>query len=395
MSETAVRIEKKPPLPVDESARAPLLERLAHTEPGPELTVIVPTRNERDNIIPLYDLLGAALHTRNWEMMVVDDDSSDGTADVVRWLAQYDRRVRLVSRVGRRGLSSAVVEGAQASTAPYIAVIDADLQHDEKLLPQMLSVLEGEPVDIVVGSRYVENGSVGNWDEGRARISSLATRLARELLCIPVNDPMSGFFMIRREAFQASLRNLSSIGFKILVDVFASAPKALRARELPFEFRARHFGESKFDSMIGTEYLMLLADKSVGHIVPVRFLMFVAVGSLGVLTHLTALWTGLNLFGLPFAVAQGVATLTAMVGNFTLNNALTYRDRRLSGRKFVYGLFTFCAICGVGALANVGIATTLFSGHATWWIAGIAGAAMSVVWNYAMSSALTWRKPAG
>ena len=225
----------------EEAARTPLLEQLAHTEPGPHLTVVVPTRNERDNIIPLYNLLCATLNERNWEMMVVDDDSADGTAEVVRWLGQHDRRVRLLSRIGRRGLASAFVEGVQASTAPYVAVIDADLQHDETLLPRMLTLLEDEPLDIVVGSRYVEQGGIGDWDEGRARISAMATRLGRKLLHVPVNDPMSGFFMIRREAFAGALRNLSSIGFKILIDLFASSPEPLRARELPFEFRTPPF----------------------------------------------------------------------------------------------------------------------------------------------------------
>jgi dolichol-phosphate mannosyltransferase len=373
------------------AAQAPLLEHLAQTQPGPELTVIVPTRNERDNIVPLYERICAALAGRNWEMTVVDDDSADGTADVVRFLARHDRRVRLLSRVGRRGLASAFVEGAQASTAPYVAVIDADLQHDEALLPRMLAVLEDEPVDIVVGSRYAAQGGIGDWDAGRARISALATRLGRRLLRVPVEDPMSGFFMLRREAFEASLRNLSSIGFKILADLFASAPEPLRARELPYEFRNRHAGESKFDAMIGLEYLMLLVDKLIGHVVPIRFVMFLAVGGTGVLTHLAVLWVGLTLAGLSFALAQSVATGTAMVGNFVLNNRLTYRDRRLTGWKFVTGLVSFCLICGIGAVANVGIAAVLFAGHAHWWLAGLAGAAMSAVWNYAMTSALTWR----
>jgi dolichol-phosphate mannosyltransferase len=353
--------------------------------------VIVPTRNERDNVIPLYNLLCATLANRNWEMIVVDDDSADGTSEVVHWLAQHDRRVRLLNRIGRRGLASAFVEGVQASTAPYVAVIDADLQHDETLLPRMLKLLEEEPLDIVVGSRYVEQGGIGDWDTGRARISALATRLGRKLLRVPVNDPMSGFFMIRREAFVGALRNLSSIGFKILIDLFASSPTPLRARELPFEFRSRHAGESKFDAMIGFEYLMLLADKLIGHIVPVRFLMFLAVGGSGLITHLAVLWAGLNLVHAPFAVAQALATGIAMVGNFTLNNMLTYRDRRLTGWKFVYGLASFCAICGIGGIANVGIASVLFADHAMWWVAGLAGAAMSVVWNYAVTSALTWR----
>ncbi len=197
--------------------------------------------------------------------------------------------------------------------------------------------------------------------------------------------------MIRREAFEASLRNLSSIGFKILVDLFASSPKPLRVKELPFEFRNRHSGESKFDAMIAIEYIMLLADKLVGHIVPIRFLSFLAVGGVGVFIHLAVLWAGLYLLLLPFATSQAAATGIAMVGNFILNNLVTYRDRRLTGWKFVYGLVSFCLICGIGAIANVGIATVLFEDHATWWVAGLAGAAMSVVWNYAMTSTLTWR----
>jgi dolichol-phosphate mannosyltransferase len=395
MSEHPTNATEVPSAAMESAEIAPLLERLAHAAPGPHLTVVVPTRNERDNIIPLYNLLCATLAGQNWEMMVVDDDSADGTADMVRWLSRHDRRVRLLSRIGRRGLASAFVEGVAASTAPYVAVIDADLQHDETLLPRMLKLLEDEPIDIVVGSRYVEDGGIGDWDQDRARISALATRLGRKVLRIPVSDPMSGFFMIRREAFDASQRNLSSIGFKILVDLFASSPQPLRARELPFEFRSRHAGESKFDAMIGVEYLMLLADKLIGHIVPLRFLMFLTVGGIGVVSHLAVLWIGLNVAQLPFAAAQAVATGVAMAGNFVLNNTLTYRDRRLTGWKFVYGLASFCLICSVGAVANVGIASALFAGQTTWWLAGAAGAAMSAVWNYAMTSALTWRNSGG
>jgi dolichol-phosphate mannosyltransferase len=381
-----------PLVDTNETASTALLERLFHATPGPELTIVIPTRNERDNVIPLYNALSATLKDIRWEGIFVDDDSGDGTPDVVRWLANHDCRVRLLHRIDRRGLASACVEGAQASAAPYIAVIDADLQHDETLLPRMLEVLKSEPVDMVVGSRYVENGGVGDWSRFRVLLSDLATRLSRRILRISIKDPMSGFFMLKRDAFQGSVRDLSALGFKILADLLASAPEPLRVKELPFEFRSRQFGESKLDALVGWEYMMLLADKLIGHIIPIRLLLFLLVGTIGIACHLCVLWVALNLLQLPFIVSQGVATAIAMLGNFTLNNLLTYRDQRLTGWRSIWGFATFAAICSVGATSNLGIASLLFDDrHATWWVAGLAGAATSAVWNYAMTSIFTWR----
>src|SRR5262249_29548309 len=289
--------------------------------PGPQLTVIVPTRNEHDNIGPVYDALCRVLKDIDWEVIFVDDDSHDGTPEAVHRLASHDRRVRCLHRIGRRGLASACVEGSLASSAPYVAIMDADLQHDEQLLPRMLKTLIAEPqIDAVVGSRYVAQGSIGAWSRQRAFLSSLATRVGRSILHLPIADPMSGFFMVRREAFQGALRRLSNIGFKILLDILSSSPKPLKVKEIPFRFRERQAGHSKFDALIGWEYLMLLADKMIGHIVPVRFALFALVGGIGVLVHLCVLWILLNPVQLSFALGQGAATGVAMIGNFTLNN---------------------------------------------------------------------------
>jgi len=362
-------------------------------EAGAELTIIVPTRNERDNIGPLVDRLRIVLAGVAWEVVFADDDSTDGTIDEIRRVARADRRVRLLHRIGRRGLSSACIEGVQASAAPYIGIMDADMQHDEALLPHMLTVLKDEPIDLVVGSRYVAGGGVGDWDTTRANISGVATRLGRLVLKSDVADPMSGFFMMRRDAFDGAVRRLSAMGFKILVDLLASSPRPLRVRELPYVFRPRVAGESKLDSQVAWEFLMLLADKMVGHIIPIRFALFSIVGLIGLGAHLVVLWLALNPLHLGFAVSQALATGTAMVGNFTLNNLFTYRDRRLRGWRFLQGLLSFALICGVGAAANVGIASFLFgSEHSSWWFAGIAGAAMSSVWNYAVSSVVTWKR---
>ncbi len=355
-----------------------------------ELTVVVPSFNEIDNVEPLIERLHAALDGIEWEVIYVDDDSPDGTAAKVRELAQTDPRVRCIQRIGRRGLSTAVIEGMLASSAPYLAVTDADLQHDEKLLPRMLAALKLDGLDIVVGSRYVAGGTIGDWDNGRAVMSIIATRLARLVVSAEIADPMSGFFMLRRRAFERAARRLSGNGFKILLDLFASAPTPYRFRELPYVFGQRIHGESKLDSLVIWEYLMLLLDKRVGRWVPVRFVLFAAIGGSGVIVHLVAL--RLALICLNFPLAQAVGTVCAMTTNFLLNNMLTYRDQRLYGVKLINGLLSFYAVCSIGAVANVGIASAVFGEHYSWWISGLAGSAVGVVWNYAASSVFTWRR---
>jgi dolichol-phosphate mannosyltransferase len=375
------------------TAAAPAPEVPSIIAPGRQLTIVVPTHNEHDNVIPVYHALCRVLQGTDWEVIFVDDESNDGTPEAICRLASYDARVRCIQRIGRRGLASACIEGILASSASYIAVMDADLQHDEQLLPRMLETLVNEPhVDAVAGSRYVEPGSVGTWSRHRAFLSSMATRIGRSVLQIPIADPMSGFFMIRREAFQGSVRKLSSIGFKVLLDILASSPRPLQVKEIPYHFRERCAGESKFDALIGWEYIMLLADKVIGHIIPIRFFAFALVGGLGLVVHLAVLALCLNTMQLTFDVSQATATGVAITGNFALNNWLTYYDRRLTGWRFVRGLLSFGLICSFGAAANVGIATLLFTQqHLVWWVAGIAGAAMSAVWNYAVTSAFTWR----
>jgi dolichol-phosphate mannosyltransferase len=358
---------------------------------APILTIVVPTLNERDNIEPLIALLDAALPNTNWEVMFVDDDSTDDTAKHVRALALVDPRVRCIQRIGRRGLSTACIEGVLACSAPYVAVMDADLQHDEALLPRMLEILQKENVDLVIGSRYAAGGGLGDWAGNRAWISQSGTKLARLICKQDISDPLSGFFMCRRDVFESAVRRLSGQGFKILLDLLASSSPPLRVRELPFEFRTRRHGESKLDTLVIWEYFTLLADKLFGHIVPIRFALFALIGVVGLAVHMSILWGGLNFAALKFGEAQSLATLVAMTSNFFLNNVLTYRDQRLRGWRILRGLVTFYGICAIGATANVGIASYLFNANQTWWVAGILGVFVGAVWNYAMSSIFTWR----
>ncbi|HTI86063.1 MAG TPA: polyprenol monophosphomannose synthase, partial [Alphaproteobacteria bacterium] len=258
---------------------------------GPELTVVIPTFNERDNVEPLVGVLGTALDGIAWEAIFVDDDSPDGTATMVRAVATRNYRIRCLQRIGRRGLSSACIEGILASSAPIVAVMDADLQHDETLLPRMFEALRDGPYDLVVGSRYVDGGSsAGLSSTGRERFSAFATALSRLVTRADIADPMSGFFMLKRPVFDSAVRRLSAQGFKILLDLLASANPPPRIRELPFEFRPRLHGESKLDVLVAWEFAMLLADKLIGHIIPVRFALFALIGASGVVVHMAVLW---------------------------------------------------------------------------------------------------------
>jgi dolichol-phosphate mannosyltransferase len=357
-----------------------------------QLSVVVPTFNERGNVTALFRKLEAALAGVAWEVIFVDDNSPDGTWQEVRDLARNDGRVRCIRRIGRRGLSGACIEGILASSAPCAAVMDADLQHDETQLAKMLALIEEGAAELVVGSRYVEGGNADSFNRARAGASAFATEIAKRVLGVRIADPMSGFFMIRRDRFEQLAPKLSTQGFKILLDIVASAHGELKTMEVPYSFGARLHGESKLDSMVALDFLGLVLAKFTRDVVSLRFLLFAMVGGSGLFIHLGTLFVALNLFDLPFPEAQAAGALVAMTTNFIFNNFLTYRDQRLKGLTILWGLLSFYLVCSVGLLANVGVAFSIYDQEPIWWLAGAAGALMGVVWNYAMSGLFVWRK---
>lgn len=358
----------------------------------PELAVIIPTFNEVGNVRSLVDKLDAALAGIAWEAVFVDDDSTDGTEKELESIARDDPRVRIIRRIGRRGLSSAVVEGMLGTIAPCLAVIDADHQHDETRLPLMLEILRSGEAEIVVGSRYVGDGSVGTWASDRVRVSRIATTIAQKFLPIALSDPMSGFFMLQRSTFLRSVRHLSGQGYKILLDIILSLDAVPRVKEVAYTFRTRMHGESKLDSAVVLQYLLMLVDKKIGHIVPTRFVLFALVGGTGVAVHMATLALLLVSSG-SFRLSQAAATLFAMTFNFFANNLLTYRDKRIKGGwPLAKGLLSFWLVCSIGAISNVGVASVLFERDYSWWLSALAGIAVGVVWNYAMTATFTWKK---
>jgi dolichol-phosphate mannosyltransferase len=356
--------------------------------PAPELTVVVPSYNERGNVALVMERVARALGDTPFEVLFVDDLSPDGTAEEVRRVAALDPRCRLISRCAR-GLSGAALEGMLSAQAPVVALLDADLQHDEALLQPMLERMRGEGADLVVASRHATGGS----DEALGRrhaLSSAGATLARGLLGVRLTDPMSGFFMVRRALVERVAKRISPDGFKILLDLVTAAPRDIRIAELAYRFRPRAGGASKLDAKVALEFAALLASKLTGGLLPLRFVMFCFVGGLGLVVHLAVAWLVLRA-GQSFIVAQSAATVVAMTSNFFLNNAITHRDRALRGGRLAGGLLAFYAICSFGVVANVGFASVFFGRYPTWWLAALAGALVGTVWNYAISATFVWR----
>jgi dolichol-phosphate mannosyltransferase len=354
----------------------------------PELSVVVPAYRERDNVLPLLEGLERALAGRDWEAIFVVDDASDRTEEVVRERAQRDPRVRVVHRIGRRGLASACIEGMLASSAPYLAVIDADLQHDERLIPELLARLREGDADIAVASRYLEGASTGELAAARVRVSRLASALSR-VLTRDLTDPMSGFFMVRRAFLERVVRRLYGRGFKILLDLIAAARGEARIVELPYRMRSRLHGESKLGARVIAEFFILILYHLFGRLLPARFFLFAAVGATGLGVHLAVLWLAFSATG-AFLPSQIAATWTAMTSNFFLNNAFTYGDQRLRGRRLWRGLVSFYVACGIGAFINIAVAEWLFLKSAAYWAAGMAGALIAALWNFFTTASFTW-----
>ena len=361
------------------------------TEPAPELSVILPAFNERANIPMMVERLAKALDGIDWEVIVVDDNSPDGTSALARDIGSRDRRVRCIRRVGRRGLAGACIEGMLASNAPYVAVMDADGQHDETLLAAMVGKLRRCEADLVVASRYIDGTTDTGFTAARAKASQWSTALARKLLKVELTDPMSGFFMLRREVIDELAPKLSTQGFKILLDIAATGRDTLRIAELPFVFGKRRHGESKLDARVALDFGQLLLAKLTNDAISYRFVLFCLVGLTGIGAHMATLGL-LHGIGVPgFGVQQTIATMVAIAWNYVFNNAYTYRDQRLTGWAFVRGLAVFELVCSVGAISNVGVASLIYTGGPSWWIAGLGGAVMGAVWNYTVSAAVVWK----
>ncbi len=369
----------------------------------PRLSIIIPTYNESANVPILIERIGAVMKGTDYEIIVVDDNSPDRTYEVVQNIGKKNPRVRGIRRLHERGLSSAVVTGMAASEAEFFAVMDADLQHDERILPNLLEAVASGSCDLAVGSRATEDGSFGDWSRARRFMSYSATMAAKILLRVSVSDPMSGYFLLSRDVFERAEHLINPLGFKILLEFLGRLPD-LKVREVGYTFRNRIHGETKLSGSVIRNYLVALLDLRFGSIVSPIFLIYCAVGASGIIVYLlTAELTsfiGLAPFrtGLaePFHDVRSSAVigfLASVANNYVWNNYITFYDKRHKGSAIATGAAVFLAVSLVGLLVTLAVTHLLLTLQLSWISPALArstGIAVAVITNYYLNASITW-----
>lgn len=365
-----------------------------------DITIIIPTLNEVGNVQILCERIAVIMGNLSFEILFIDDNSQDGTLDELKRITFQVPNIRFIRRMNSRGISSAFTLGAASSDSKYIVLIDGDLQHDENLIPQMLDIIKSESLDIVVASRFKNIGKSpqDGLSYKREKMSKIGNMISRLCLGVELTDPLSGFFIVRRSVIERVLHKLSDVGFKILLDIFATYYNLgikLKFQEIQMHFKKRNSGESKLDIMAISEFVMLIFDKLFGRFIPVRFALFILVGLSGLFVHSCCLYFFLKFANLQFLQSQILSTLIAMNTNFIFNNLFTYRDKRIKGIKsLAKGLVSFCAACALGAIVNIFTADFLYSRNIHWLVSGVLGGMAGAIWNYGITSYFTWGKPA-
>lgn len=369
-----------------------------------KVTIVAPTYNEAENVPRLVNEVCAALSGIDYELVIADDDSPDRTWAVAQELAAQNPRIRVLRRSSNRGLSPAVMEGFVSSSSEYVGVIDADLQHDPAILPQMVAALDAG-AEMVVGSRYVEGGGTGTWNASRRFQSWVATKLAQTFLGVELSDPMSGYFTLRRDDFNRIHSQLDSSGFKILLEIVARLAPT-RLEEVPYTFRERLAGESKLSSKIVLQYLeQLWKLSSVSRYMSVRFTKFALVGASGTIVNLCAFLAFARLSGARDWRISALATLFANLSNYTFNNAWTFRDRAHGGWSLLRGYVSYLGLSLAGLAASTLTFAVLMRSSDIFlhplqtfkesYVLALAFQLVAIlvgtVFNYELNSRFTWR----
>jgi len=355
-----------------------------------DLSVILPTYNEKENIILILDKIRKVLKDVSYQIIVVDDNSPDGTWEIAQHYAKKHSNIQVIRRLNMKGLSSAILEGFGSSNSKWMVVMDADLQHDEKILVDFVKAFE-DGFEIVVGSRKTAGGSIGEWNFLRRVISWVATRMAFFIIKNNVSDPMSGFFGIQKEIFENSIDKINPRGFKLLLELLAHNPH-VKTHEIGFTFNKRQYGKSKLSTNVIFDYLAALYDLSLGKYLPLRFIKYSIIGFIGLLVYQATIWIGLNLLQVSKYYSLALGIEAAILSNYFFNNFWTFKDYRHRSIHIISGLFSYHLISIAGVIINYSSSVLLIDRFAVnIYVASIIGAVLSTLWNYRMNFQITWK----
>ena len=358
------------------------------------ISVIIPTYNEYKNLPKLLDQLLNLETIFEKEIIIVDDNSSDGTQNLARSYSQNDRRIRLISRLGRSGLSSAIKEGCLCASGDLIVIMDADGQHEPNSIINGLEKFNNKNIDIIIGSRFLEESIIKGLSSKRESGSSIANFLARITLHSgykKLTDYMTGFILLKRNSCIKYIEKIDVNGFKFLYELLSLSKGKLKVIEIPLVFGFREFGKSKLDLAVIWDFLISLIHNFFGRIIPRRAFSFALVGLIGVFVQMFAIYFLLAVTDFDFEKILPVGVILAATSNYIINNILTFRSNKLSGKNFYFGLFKFLLVASLPIIANIGVANLFYNQLSTnTFFAQIAGILVVFIWNYAASSRVVW-----
>ncbi len=362
-----------------------------------QLSVVLPTYNERDNILPILRKILSLGGDFDLEILVIDDNSTDGTPELVKEISMNERRIRLIRRLGRSGLASAIKEGILDSSSNLIAIMDSDGQHEPIAILNAVRKLTDEGLDLVSGSRFLGNSEIYGLSQARTDGSSIANNFAR--FSLPkahghLTDYMSGFLVMNLNSCMPFIYKVDVNGFKFLYELLAVSKGKLKIKEIPLKFQPRNYGSSKLDLAIFWDFLISLLHTFSLRLIPRRAISFGLVGATGVLVQLISTHILMTSIRLDFVEALPISVVIAATSNYIINNALTFRAQRLKRWKLIRGLLKFLLVASLPVIANVGLATTFYSmiaNNAIW--AQLSGIFVVFIWNYAASSRFVWNTP--
>lgn len=357
------------------------------------VSIIIPTYNEVQNIVPLVKKIGIALNSKiNWEVIFVDDNSPDKTYEKIKSLKNDYSNIKVIKRLHDRGLAGAVLAGLSRCNHEQIVTMDADLQHDPIFILELLDEMNKSKASIVVASRFIKSSNITNFHILREIGSKIMINFFNLFSSIKLSDPMSGFFVIKKDLFLKISKNLSTDGYKILADIILNIPNNVIVNQIPIDFKERNAGKSKMNLKVLWDLLIVIIYSFLKKYVPREYLSYIGVGMIGLSLHIFFLYFIYKMININFLISHFLATLIAIFVNYTLNNILTFYNNNLIGIKWLIGLFNYYVFCAYGIFISFAIAKTILSYELGWFLAGFMGAFTASVWNFTMSKFIIWHK---